>query len=167
MERFLPTQFCKPLQNINKTCTFWADHQPRKTAFPSRSSGQDLHESALPPGLNFRRFLKKSVASPLVHFFSRRLSSLLPFFTLVRSPKNGNATLSRPLPDPQPQRRQTDLSHQHDELAYPPRAVQNLKIRTFQTPLFCPHYASPPALQLSKTKCPYPFPDVARLGLPG
>ena len=90
--RALPAQFWKPVQNINKTCTSLTDHQPRTAALQRRLCGQNQLEIPLPRRLNFPRLLAKSVAFPLVHFFVTFFAPICPSFSLVRSPKNRNAT---------------------------------------------------------------------------
>jgi len=115
-----------------KTCTKVIHHQPRTIAFPRRFSRQDQFENALPRRLNFPRFLTKSVTSPLEHFFVTFFALFCPSFSLVRSPKNRNVTLSLkmqhlrgPFRAPRRSAERPSLSHQNDELASPGKAVQN------------------------------------------
>ena len=129
---FLPAQLGKPLQNINKTCTPSADHQPRTAAFRRRLCSQNRLENPLPRRLDSPRFLTKSVTSPLEHFFVTFFAPFCPSFSLVRSPKNRNVTLSLKLQHlrgpfralrPTPER--PSLSHRNDEPEPPAKTVQN------------------------------------------
>ena len=122
----------KPVQNINKTCTPSADHQPRTTAFPRRFCGQNQLENTLPRRPDFPRFLTKSVTSPLEHFFVTFFAPFCPYFSLVRSPKNRNVTLSLkmqrfrdPFRSPRRSAERPSLSHRNDEPESPANAVQN------------------------------------------
>ena len=84
---FPSAKFWKPAQNINKTCTSLTDHQPRTAAFPRRFSEQNQLENRLPWRLNFPRFLAKSVAFPLVHFFCNIFRTYLPLFLSGQDPQ--------------------------------------------------------------------------------
>ena len=128
----LPALFWKPVQNINRTCTLWTEHQPREAPLPRRFCGRNQLEIPLLRRLNFHRFLMKSVAFPLVHFFRNFFPSFLPLFSLVRSPKNRNATLSLkmqhlrgPFRTLRPTPERPSLSRRNDEPEPPAGTVQN------------------------------------------
>ena len=121
----------KPVQKLHKTNHeqphFRADFAA-KISSKTRSCGASV--SPLPPN-----FDQKCCIS-IVAFFRNIFPSFLPFFSLVRSPKNRNATLSRKmkhLRDPFRALRRTAerpyLSHRNDEPESPGKAVQNGKVR--------------------------------------
>ncbi len=123
-----PVQFWKPVQNLRAF-----GRPPTATAaFPRRFLRPKSARNPAPAAPRFPPIFTKSVTSPLEHFFVTFFAPFCPSFSLVRSPKNRNVTLSlklQHLRGPFRALRRTaerpSLSHRNDEPKSPAKDVQN------------------------------------------